>query len=212
MQLPLVRRAVQGACLLIFLCCYGCAAPEAKVPSELPARPEKTVPLPSRELDVITDLLQAKYADSIDRGATLVIDDTTSMGAFTNSDYENDLLKSAPREVPREAILNFVAQNKAATRLGPELASRFKVYFLSSSEASIIWRDRHGWDRFYKRFPNSLGTIEISRVGFSRDGHVAVAYIGGQQHWLAGGGRVIYLRLIKSHWVIQAGFGPEWIS
>ncbi len=46
-----------------------------------------------------------------------------------------------------------------------------------------------------KRYPNSQGTMTLSRVGFNRNIKQALVYVGNQEGFLAGAG--YYVLLVK---------------
>lgn len=56
------------------------------------------------------------------------------------------------------------------------------------------------WDAFKKRYPRSLGFGEISRVGLSQDGTVAVIAHAWHGGWLAGFGKVSVFELRNGSW------------
>jgi hypothetical protein len=72
---------------------------------------------------------------------------------------------------------------------------------------------KDGWQEFYKFHPKSPGIITLSRPGFSKDGGLAVIYMGNQANWLVGGGRIHVLEKKEGKWVKRLMFiGPQWVS
>ena len=59
-----------------------------------------------------------------------------------------------------------------------------------------------GWTGYYARNPDSKGHVEISRVGLSPDGGQALVYIGHQEHWVEGSGKLLLLQRSGSGWSV----------
>jgi len=91
---------------------------------------------------------------------------------------------------------SFVVSNLFQTRMKPNirLPRRAKPVLAAASE--IISGD------FQKRFPNNLGYIVLSAVGFNRDQTQAVFYI---DHFcgLCGGGRYVLMEKVNGSWQVR---------
>ena len=72
-------------------------------------------------------------------------------------------------------------------------------------------RDGGFWDHFYRQFPNSMGTVEFSRVGFSQNRKYALVYVGYRSGLLAGHGQLVLLERQSNGWMIRKT-DPLWIS
>jgi hypothetical protein len=71
---------------------------------------------------------------------------------------------------------------------------------VTSEEVNAAMAD-HGWDGFYKTYPDSGGWIELSAVGFNADRTVAVVYVGHSCGSLCGGGRFHVLQKRDNKWL-----------
>ena len=175
---------------------------------------------PAREMDVLVSFLQKRYGFALTAGAPLVIDDTFFAGNVGQSsdEYARSLLADASARVPADLIRDFCGKNAHPGPVWPALGSRLCVKFLTQTEAHGFFSDTShqkpdGWDRFYAKYPKSPGIITISRVGFSRDGNLAMFYLGNQIHWLAGCGGIHIFRKQGTKWVEdRISFGPQWVS
>jgi len=120
-------------------------------------------------------------------------------------------LKELP-DVTEELIDAFKTRNRQLLPLKPLLSLSVHYVLIGSKEMDDIFhRDEDGWDEFYQRYPNSPGTITLSRVGFSTDLKRALVYIGHQSHWRAGSGHFVVLRKENGDWRVQ-GKTMIWIS
>ena len=78
---------------------------------------------------------------------------------------------------------------------------------ISAAEQDEISRDGHGWERFYRRYPGAPGIMQLARVGFNPDRKWALACMGNQVDWLAGGGYLYLLGETVEGWqVVDAMF------
>jgi hypothetical protein len=57
-----------------------------------------------------------------------------------------------------------------------------------------------GWKDFYKKYPNSGGSIELSAVGFNSDKTLALVYVGHSCGGLCGGGTYHLLKKTDGKW------------
>ncbi len=123
-----------------------------------------------------------------------------------------DALRSVAPELSASAISDFA---KVATKGGPVPASSTfsaPIVRLTADEKTKIFGTRDGWKKFREQFPGAAGIVSLSRVGLSRDGSQAVAYVGQQSDWLAGHGELAFLRRDPSGaWRIIYRL-PLWIS
>jgi hypothetical protein len=100
--------------------------------------------------------------------------------------------------------VSYLARNLFQTRILPRfvLPSRATVALASQSD--------YGSPEFQKKFPNNLGFITLSGVGFNPTRTQAVFYIN---HFcgLCGGGRYVLMEKINGSWCVR-GEHYTWIS
>jgi hypothetical protein len=110
-----------------------------------------------------------------------------------------------------ETLTDFLAKNRAQYPIEPDLNLGGRLVCVGAEEFEHIFRDRDGWDRFRREFPESDGTLRFSRVGL--DGHVtqAMLYAGQQFDWNVGSGGFWLFSKLDGEW-IEAGRVGNWIS
>jgi len=80
-----------------------------------------------------------------------------------------------------------------------------KVSLVSAEEIQYIFHDSEindGWEEFYRRYPNSSGTISFSRIAYNPDKTQAMVDMGNIYGSLGGEGRLIFLKLENNEWKI----------
>jgi hypothetical protein len=99
---------------------------------------------------------------------------------------------------------SFVASNLLQTRTLPNIRLPRRANPILASASEISSTD------FQKRFPNNLGYVVLSAVGFNREQTQAVFYI---DHFcgLCGGGRYVLMEKVNGSWHVR-GERYTWIS
>jgi hypothetical protein len=145
----------------------------------------------------------------------IVIEDYTEPGEWgwrgALEDGQPFLLEAWP-EVADEVISHFKTRNKNPGRLKPLFSLSVPYMLIGNHEVEDIFQpDRDGWEEFYRRYPNSPGTISLSRVGFDTLMNHALVYIGRQSHWRAGAGHFVLLQKENGAWSVESE-SMIWIS
>jgi hypothetical protein len=89
-----------------------------------------------------------------------------------------------------------------------------KVSLIPAEEIRNIFNNpdiNAGWEEFYRRFPNSNGTISFSRIGYNAGKTQAVISVGNMYASLGGEGFLIFLALENNGWKIRKSI-LTWIS
>jgi len=89
-----------------------------------------------------------------------------------------------------------------------------KVTLVSGEEIQYIFGKpeiNQGWEEFYRRYPDSNGTISFSRIGYSKDKTRAMVELGNMYASLGGEGRMIFLKFENNQWKITEAI-PTWVS
>jgi hypothetical protein len=81
----------------------------------------------------------------------------------------------------------------------------------SSEMQSIFGSPGDVWGRYYEKYPNSMGLLRLSRVGFNADGNQAAFYISNSCGGLCGGGYFVIMEKVNSNWKIVQEV-QVWIS
>ncbi|MEP6502236.1 MAG: hypothetical protein ABJD97_02825 [Betaproteobacteria bacterium] len=90
-----------------------------------------------------------------------------------------------------ETVADLLAKEREAQVFEQTLELPRASVFLSEGDQRAIFRDRGGWESFYKTYPESGGIFYLSRVGFSSDGTQALVHVGRQWMGRAGGGELL---------------------
>ena len=110
-----------------------------------------------------------------------------------------------------ETLIDFFTKNREQHPVEPDLNPEGRLICLSDEEFQHIFRNREGWDRFRKAFPESDGTLRFSRVGLNRDVTQAMIYAGQQFDWHIGSGGYWLFSKSGGAWT-EVGRLGTWIS
>jgi hypothetical protein len=151
-------------------------------------------------------------------------------GTFISENTRQVLIMDHTRTQEPELMEDFLAEFQENTPTAPELAASFKernqqpyplepvldleveYQLLTQEEVDELHPldEASGWKLFYEKYPDSVGFIHLSRVGFNANLSQALVYIA-RYHYeqpLLGG---YYLMTRQDGcWVIESGL--EWIT
>ena len=161
------------------------------------------------EYAVYNDLLKAEFkGDEIDQ--VLIIDHTR----VNNTKLMEQDLAAFHEHTPLapELVASFKERNQEAYPLKPILDFGMEYQLLTQEEVDelCLLDEASGWKLFYEKYPDTVGFIHLSRVGFNADfsqALVCIAHFHYQQPLLGG----YYLMTRQDgRWVIDSGL--EWIT
>jgi len=132
----------------------------------------------------------------------------------------NSLTEAAESEDEffQEAFSDFIKKNEKEIFMDFNEESFAYVRSISQSELDELFSMNDsstlsGWDKFYKKYQQSGGIVEISLPGFSSDKKIAIVYLRWQSHYLSGYGAYWIFRKKNEEWVLQKEtFGPVLMS
>jgi hypothetical protein len=197
-----------GVCL-----CASCQ--QISIPSPGTATPVSE-PTATPQLDpdieeyvVYNALLGRRFqGDNIDQ--VLIIDHTQVSNTELLERDLADFQENAP--LAPELVTSFMERNQQPYPLEPVLDFGLEYQLLAQEEVDDLHsRDEaSGWELFYEIYPNTVGFIYLSRVGFSADFSQALVYIS-QYHYdqPIQGGYYLMTRQDGS-WLIESSM--EWIT
>ena len=110
-----------------------------------------------------------------------------------------------------ETLTDFLAKNREQHPIEPDLNPGGRLVCVGDEEFEHIFRDGDGWARFRREFPDSDGTLRISRVGLNRDVTQAILYAGQQFDWNVGSGGYWLFSKSDGVWAESGRLGT-WIS
>jgi hypothetical protein len=131
-----------------------------------------------------------------------------------NNPYYQSLLDEIP-ELDTTIFPDYDLKNDTVYFLGNkfDVASK-EVSLVSNEEINYIFNTtdiNSGWEKFYRRFPNSPGIISLSRIGYNTGKTQALVQMGIMYASLGGDGLMIYLRIENNKWKIIRTI-PTWVS
>jgi hypothetical protein len=161
------------------------------------------------EYAVYAALIEDRY---LKEGVDLIVirDQTTVFPLGPDVTYEQ-VSQSVPA-LEEATYDDFLAVNEEPVPLDPSLDLGFDYTLVSLQDLEeFLGGGAWSYDAFYRRFPNSQGLMELSRVGFNSDHTQALVYVANQHALLGGEG--YYLLLGKQDGAWQVDFElPLWIS
>lgn len=78
-----------------------------------------------------------------------------------------------------------------------------KLVLISDHELENSFKNGRSWPSFYERYPNSIGYIVLSQVGFNTEHDQAFLYIGNSCGSLCGAGYYVLLAKDQGTWSVK---------
>ena len=161
------------------------------------------------EYDVYAALINEKYVHG--EVELIVIVDRTATGLGDDLDKTLEYVAESIPDVQKGTLGDFKTQNDQSYPLPDDFDLDVTHRLISQQEMTEVFSEGDGWDEFYTKYPNSQGTMTLSRVGFNRKRDQALVYVGNQSHWLGGAGYYVLLAKENQVWAIQSEV-MVWIS
>jgi len=117
--------------------------------------------------------------------------DTTSIRIVQNINIKNNLTKLQQIIWDNPRIDNSKLNLKTSSTIISQ--SKYKRFFWFGI--------KHGWKKFYRKFPNSAGVFSFSKVAYS--GNYACLYVENMKNGLAGSGRIVILEKQNEKWIVM---------
>jgi len=148
----------------------------------------------------------------------LVVKQKTSKSNSISVAIANNYYQPLKTEFPNLDTTIFTAlveNNVLAYNLDNKFNISTKTATLISNEESLYLFNskdvNQSWSNFYRKYPNSKGMIEMSRVGFSSDKSQAIVAVGYYYGSLGADGLLIYLTKEQNSWRIIKTIN-SWVS
>jgi hypothetical protein len=150
--------------------------------------------IPDNEYEVYSSaILQRNYPQSINK--IVIYQLTYNQAPCDNYDCFHQF------ETDSMLVDDFKKKNAKAYKLENKFSIPQTVIIVSEKELNEL--NSKGWEAFYKKYPNSSGVIQISRVGFDNKQTQAILYFGEQSHYVAGAGYLIFLAKDEGKWMVK---------
>ena len=160
------------------------------------------------EYAVYSALIKSVSQD--DSAQTIVIHATTEVDKQMAGAKELQYVQTELKGVTQALVDDFTARSRQVLTLEQRFDLRSKVVLLTQAEIQAIFK-KGGWDEFYRQYPNSHGTLVLSRVGFNASVDQALVYASSQSHPLAGAGFYYLMAKENGEWKIKQQL-MVWIS
>lgn len=159
------------------------------------------------ELAVYSALLEQAYPET--KGKVIVIGDRTNGCAPIEEEpnWERDMLNSMP-EVGTALFGDYLLKNSQCSSLIKETELGGKYVVIPDEEVmDVIRNDSAGWGGFYRKYPDSIGFITLSRIGFNSEVSQALVYTGLYQGVRQAKGMRVLLSKRDGGWAVLRKYG-----
>jgi hypothetical protein len=161
------------------------------------------------EYAVYSALIKSQYGD---HARLFVIGDHT-ISRSAEADRHLRFVSKRLR-LPKLLVSNYLARNVSPQPLEKRFEFGVPYVLFSGREGEEIFRGQEldeQWRAFYAKYPGSPGVINLSGVGFSRNGNLALVYMGKSCGPLCGEGTFYLLARRNGAWVVENQV-PWWVS
>jgi hypothetical protein len=173
--------------------------------------------------DVLEDVDYQIYSTVLTEMQTnskqLIVFQTSSKGMSISEEIGSDgyakFLKSEIPDLDLTVFTDYNRINANAVNFDNKFTVNSKtVKLLGQEELNFIFSVpdiNGGWEKFYKKYPNSNGYTRFSRIGYNTDKTWAILEIGNFYASLGAGGAIVILKKDNTAWKIVK-IQPTWIS
>ena len=157
----------------------------------------------SEELAVYSAVIEQAYHES--NGKLVVIGDRTNdcPPYEKEANWEQNELNRLP-EVGVDTFGDYLLKNRRCASLSESSDLRIKYVVIPDEEVMDVIRseDTGGWEAFYRKYPNSIGFLTFSRIGFNAEVNQALVYTGRYYGIRKGAGIHVLLSKRDGSWVV----------
>jgi hypothetical protein len=167
-------------------------------------------PQPARIINYIDDkeeyavyeaVLKEKFQDKL--GQLVVVNkEVTGCGSIIDEQVEREFSRNVLEELFRDC---YGKKNGNFELLPDYFQTENKIVLIPESELEkfLIPSCEVGWKKFYKKYPNSTGNANFSRIGFDAQRNYAVVNFGSRSACSGGRGQIIFLQKDEGVWRIR---------
>jgi len=198
-----------GACLCA--ACQQSAIPSPASPT--PTRLSTTTPQldpDTEEYVVYAAILEGTFIRD-DTKQVLIMDHTQTQEAVVMESFLADFQESTLMAAP-ELVTSFKERNQQSHPLEAVLDLEVEYQLLTQEEVDELRSldESSGWKLFYEKYPDTVGFIHLSRVGFNADLSQALVYIAHYHYQQPLLGGYYLMTRQDGRWVVESGL--EWIT
>lgn len=200
---------LSSICMLLF---HACSKNE-----------EEEIQFTLKTSDVLEDVDYQIYSTVLTEPQTnskqLIVFQTSSKGMSISEEIgSNSYVKFLKSEIPDLDLAVFTDYNRInanAVNFDNKFTVNSKtVKLVGEEELNFIFSGSDvngGWEKFYKKYPNSNGYTRFSRIGYNTDKTCAVLEIGNFYASLGAGGAIVFLKKENALWKIVK-IQMTWVS
>jgi hypothetical protein len=152
---------------------------------------------------VYSAMIQKMFIDDLGWSLVVIQDFTGVTDPNSNSILGQSLaaIKYQWPELGDDILSDFTAKNQTSLPLECKFNISVDYTLVSGEEAAAGWPGGTGtqWDEFSEKYPGSLGSVRLSRIGFNQAKDTAVFYLDNTND-----GHVVLLRKTAGRWTVQA--------
>lgn len=170
------------------------------------------------EYAVYSALIDAGTEDENVNRPLIIIDQPSAwVGSLDEerSSFYEEIMKSSP-DLMAETVRDLKAKNEEPHRFTRRFNIKRRYVLVSKKEIDDLFSGKggvlDGWEKFYRKYPQTRGFATFSRVGFNADKTQALVYQAHSCGGLCGGGSYILLTRTNGGWTIKGRVGPTWVS
>jgi hypothetical protein len=197
-----------GICLCAACQQSATPSPASPTPTKLPTATPQLDP-EIEEYAVYAAVLEGTFIRD-DTKQVLIMDHTQTQEPVIMESFLADFQKNTP--LASEVVASFKERNQQSHPLEPVLDLEVEYQLLTQEEVDEfrLQDEASGWKLFYEKYPDTVGLIHLSRVGFNADLSHALVYIAHYhyQQPLLGGYYLMVRR--DGRWEVESGL--EWIT
>ena len=156
-----------------------------------------------------------RYADSRVKSVTIVDQTAGHPSVYDKERFSRGVsyVREKMPDLDQATLADYLSKNWAAQPLKDQFNLKVKAVLINAREVKSIFEEHSmdGWRIIFERYPNSLGLITISAVGFNHDLTQALVHVGISCGGLCGEGNLFLLRKENGVWQVQKKI-MTWVS
>jgi len=189
--------------------CQQAASPSAPDPTEtLEPTEAPALNRNTEEIAVYSALLAYEFKGDISQ--FLIVDQTQLPSTGLVDEQLGDFQEKNPLD--QVLLTNFLEVNQQPSALNPDMDLGLEYQLMTQEEIDELapLDEASGWKLFDEKYPNAVGFIYLSRVGFNADLNQALVYYERYYYDQPINGGYLFLTRQDGKWVVEYGY--EWMT
>ena len=157
------------------------------------------------EFSIYSDLIKNNFSKP---NKIIILQKETSSN-FKDINYK--FLKVNFKKLAPETFKDFINKNKKESIIQNLFNKDLRINLIEKIETHELFKKHTGWDDFYKKYKNSDGILEFSRIGFNKNKTQAFFYYSKSSGFLNASGIYTFYEKKNGKWIYSSSF-MAWIS